>query len=83
MSAPKINDITPKTANVGYNGVSITGTDLNGDNLKLILIQGIQYEITSLITSSRYSEIRFKAPNFISGRYYVQVVTDEGESNVF
>lgn len=84
MSTPIITDITPKTANVGDVGVSITGTGLNGSNLILKLIQPqTYYDITSLITSTRYSEIRFKTPNFVSGRYYIQVVTDEGESNVF
>ena len=85
MSNPIITDITPKTANVGDIGVSITGTDLTGTtSLVLKLIQpDITYDITSFITSSRYSEIRFKTPNFVSGRYYLQVVTDGVPSNVF
>ena len=83
MFAPIITDVIPKTANVGDIGVSITGTNLNNILVLNIIQNGIYYDITSLVTSTRYSEIRFKAPNFISGRYYLQVQTSTGTSNVF
>lgn len=82
---PKIIKVTPSEATVGTLGVSISGIFLCGKRTTILnMICGdTTYNISKNITSKSYSEIRFTVPYFISGKYYIQVITEEGESNVF
>lgn len=84
MAIPNITQVSPLSGNVGDNGVIITGTGFNGNNFQLNMYDSsfIAHNINNYVTYKAYNEVRFTVPNFISGKYYLAIITSEGASNV-
>lgn len=84
MAVPNITKISQNSGNVGQKGVIITGTNLDGTDFQLNMYDDnfIAHNINSYVTYKSYNEVRFTIPNFISGKYYLAIITSEGASNV-
>ena len=84
MAVPNITKISQKSGNVGQIGVIITGTNLDGTDFHLNMYDAnfIAHNINNYVTYKSYDEVRFTVPNFVSGKYYLAIITSEGSSNV-
>ena len=84
MAVPNITKVSPTSGNIGYNGVIISGTDLDGSNFQLNMYDSnfTAHNINNYVTYKSYNEVRFTIPNFVSGKYYLAILTSEGASNV-
>jgi hypothetical protein len=84
MAIPNITKISSTSGNVSDVGVIITGTSLDGVNFQLNMYDSdfVAHNINNYVTYKSYNEVRFTVPNFISGKYYLAIITSEGASNV-
>jgi hypothetical protein len=84
MAIPNITQVSPMSGNVADSGVIITGTNLDGVDFQLNMYDSdfVAHNINNYVTYKSYNQVRFTIPNFVSGKYYLAIITSEGASNV-
>lgn len=84
MAVPNITKISSTSGNIGDKGIVISGTSLDGTNFQLNMYDSnfAVHNINNYVTYKSYNEVRFTVPKFVSGVYYLAIITSEGASNV-